>query len=130
MNFPLRLPPLVDAKVRAEAKRLGLSLNGYISMALVNYIDGAVTPTWSDPVGSQLRAQSLDEAAFKARQMGLQGLEDPKPTPPPAAKKKPPRRPLDGPALIAKLNEGLSLSPDEKVALRAYREAQKAAKRR
>lgn len=130
MNFPLRLPPLIDAKVRAEAKRLGVSVNAFICMALDSYVRGAVTPTWSDPVGSTGRALAFDEAAFKARQLGLQGLEDPKPALPPAQRKRLPRRRLDGPALIAKLNEGMSLNPEEKAALRVYREAQKAAKRR
>ena len=130
MNFPLRLPPLVDSKVRAEAQRLGVSLNAFITIALDAYVRGVVQDPDQLPADRQARADEFDQAAFKARQLGLQGLEDPKPALPLAQKKKPPRKPLDGPAILKKQNEGSILTPEEKATLRAYRETQKAAKRR
>lgn len=131
MNFPLRLPPLVDAKVRAEAKRLGVPLNSFITIALDAYVRGVVQDPAQLPADRQARADEFDQAAFKARQLGLQGLEDPKPAPPLPEKKKPPSKPLDGPALIKKQNEeGWILTPEQKATVRAWREVQKAAKRR
>lgn len=42
MALNLRLPPALDADLRAAADRLGVSLNAYICVALDAYLRGAV----------------------------------------------------------------------------------------
>jgi hypothetical protein len=40
MSYPLRLPPELDAEARERCKRLGISLNALIAVALDTYLRG------------------------------------------------------------------------------------------
>lgn len=97
MPTSLRLPPGLEADARAEASRLGLSVNGLVCVALDFYLSarhGALMP---------VEPQNVQDVTPKA-------IAKPSPA---------------GPELLARQREGYDLTKPEKAILRAWRESQR-----
>ena len=71
MSYPLRLPPELDAEARERCKRLGVSLNALIAIALDQYLRGAAGASRVAP------AKAPRRVAAKRVQPGELGAEHP-----------------------------------------------------
>lgn len=58
MSYPLRLPPELDAQARQQAKRLGISLNALIAVALDAYFRGQQPASSVQPAAKPVSAQT------------------------------------------------------------------------
>lgn len=136
--FSLRLPEPLEREARAHAKRVGISLNSVLCVALDAYLGGReLRPNGRQDVGEVLDQLELSKDSPRigkgptiGAQTGTSGWV--KPSPPVKVKKNGPEAVSDvvvkalgkrGRALLRKQTDGFTLTAEEKAVLREWREA-------
>lgn len=102
MSTSLRLAPGLEADARAEAARLGVSMNALVAFALDFYLSGRAAMDQPKPVG--IEPQTIQDVTPKAITKAV----------------------LTGPQVLARQREGYDLTKPEKTILRAWRESENA----